>query len=51
MMEVYEKYVEDNDGVDIQFPGYFLGKNAKVKAKHARDRATREAKKLRSRNR
>lgn len=47
-MEIYEKYIEDNEGVDIQFPGYFLGKNAKIKAKHAKEKAT---KKPRSRNR
>lgn len=34
MMEEYNKYVEDNDGRDVSFPGFYLGKNAKVKASH-----------------
>lgn len=47
MIKVYEKYIEKNDGTDISFPGYFLGKDAKIKAKHARE----DAKKSRSRKR
>lgn len=39
MLKIYEKYIEDNDGTDVAFPGYFLGKNAKIKAKHQKDKA------------
>lgn len=41
MSSVYEKYVDDNDGSDIDFPGFLVGKNSKVKAKHMSDRNKR----------
>jgi hypothetical protein len=45
MVKVYENYINKNDGTDISFPGYFLGKDAKVKAKHAKDEARKRSKK------
>lgn len=45
MMKVYESYISDNDGTDISFPGYFLGKDAHTKAKHAKEDRARKARK------
>ena len=42
MIKVYEEYIKKNDGVDISFPGFFLGKDAKIKAKHARDESRKK---------
>ena len=47
MMKTYEDYVKDNDGMDISFPGFFIGKDAQSKAKHAKE----ERKKKIQRNR
>lgn len=47
MMKVYEKYIEDNDGMDISFPGFFVGKDAQAKAKHAKEEREKKAKRAR----
>lgn len=47
MIKVYEEYIKKNDGVDISFPGFFLGKDAKIKAKHARDESRKKKSKPR----
>jgi hypothetical protein len=48
MQKVYEKYVDDNDGLDISFPGFLVGKNAKTKAKHKQDESRRKSRNKRS---
>lgn len=50
MQKVYEKYVDDNDGIDISFPSFIVGKNAKAKAKHKQDEARAKAKRNKLRN-
>lgn len=46
LYKAYESYIDGNDGQDVEFPGFFFGKDAKIKAEHRkRDKKLKSRKK------